>query len=104
VRIACSAQDPGEAHREDGLEGNLHLGAYAVGALTIVISLLGLLMSIALVFAGVLLIRAGQADRSEGQSSLGLWRDGKGLFFSAIERGDKVRQRALDRAAERRQE
>ncbi|MCG5547919.1 DUF3592 domain-containing protein [Halorhodospira halochloris] len=98
VRIACSASNPQEAHRDDGLEGYLHLAAYGVGALTIVISLVGLLMSLALILAGALLIRAGQADRSEIESSLGLFADAKRLFYSVSERVVQVRQRAIKQA------
>ena len=97
VRIACSAADPAEAHRDDGLEGHLHWAAYAVGALTIVISLIGLVMSIALVLTGGVLIRAGQTDRGEAQSSSGLFTDAKVLLYCVSERAARARQRNIAR-------
>ncbi|MBK1734750.1 hypothetical protein CKO15_05495 [Halorhodospira abdelmalekii] len=97
VRIACSASEPALAHREDGIEGHLHWVAYAAGAATVVVSLIGLLVSLVLVVAGLFAVRAGQADRSEAKQTQGLFKDLKILIYSISERAATARQRRLQR-------
>ncbi|MBK1726700.1 hypothetical protein [Halorhodospira neutriphila] len=75
VRIAYSAANPGNAHRADGLEGNLHRVAYAVGGGALLISLLSLAVSLAMVIGGFLLWRSGSAERMATPQAQGLLHD-----------------------------
>lgn len=83
VGIAYSAANPSNAHRADGLEGNLHRIAYAIGGGALLISLLSLAVSLAMVIAGFVLWRSGSAERMAAPQAQGLLHDLRGMLRRA---------------------
>jgi hypothetical protein len=93
VEIAYSASNPAIARRTDGLEGNLHRVFGGVGVFILLAGILKLMVSLALVAAGLWLLRAGRADRrAAGEDS------GK-LFDDLFALARRVRDGELEVAA-----
>lgn len=75
VQIAYSAQEPRNAYRADGIDGNFHLIFLGVGALIALLASLNLLVSLGLLAFGTWVFLQGRRDRRAAGVSQGFFTD-----------------------------